>query len=209
MNSPSSHHLHYQRTSAAPGPFRGGLHETLRGICRTYLKLGGWRLEGDWPGHKKCVLLAAPHTANIDGFNMLATAAHFRVNLKWMGKKSLTTGPLGGLVKWAGCVPVDRAAAHDVVEQMGRAFDNADELVLAVAPEGTRARNPEWKTGFYRIAQRANVPIVMSVLDYGTKTIRLSGEIRPTGDLEADMALIKSHYATATGKVADQFTLGD
>lgn len=165
-------------------------------------------MQGDWPGHEKCVLLAAPHTSNWDALNMLAAAGYYRVKLRWMGKKSLTTGPFGFVMKWVGCVPVDRASSNDLVAQMRAAFDGEERLVLAVAPEGTRTLNPHWKSGYYHIAMGAGVPIVLSVLDYGARTITLSGVLHPSGDYDADSKWIKSHYADAVAKFPEKFTIG-
>lgn len=198
-------HLRYATHSARPGPWRGLVFELYRLLCRCWLRLFGWRVEGDWPGHRKAVLVAAPHTSNWDGLHMLATAGYYRIKLSWMGKAELTHGPFGGLVRRAGCVPIDRSGPQDMVEQMGRAFDQSDVLVLAIPPEGSRSKTAGWKSGFYQIARRAGVPIVLSVLDYGTKTVRLSGEVHPSGDYAADLALIMSHYDGASGKYPDKF----
>lgn len=198
-------HTHYSRASARPAPYRGVLPQLWHWWCRGFLKLTGWRLEGDWPAHAKMVLVAAPHTSNWDGIYMLAASGYYRAPLQWMGKKSLTAGPFGGIVKWLGCVPIDRSSANDVVGQMRDAFGQADRLALVIPPEGTRSRTETWKTGFYHIAQQSNVPIVMTVLDFGTRTIRVSGEILPSGDYDADLPLIQSHYADAVGKRAAKF----
>lgn len=201
-----SQHIQFDRSSARPAAFRGPLSEIWRFPCAVYLKLSGWRIEGDWPrAAPKMVLIAAPHTSNWDGVNMLAAAGYYRIPLKWMGKKELTTGPLGGLVKWLGCVPVDRKGASDLVKQMSEAFGRVDRMVLAIPPEGTRAAVNEWKTGFYHIARAAGVPLVMSVLDYGKKTIRLSGLLVPSGDYETDLALIMTHYKGAEGLRGGRF----
>ncbi|MDZ7629491.1 MAG: 1-acyl-sn-glycerol-3-phosphate acyltransferase [Parvularculaceae bacterium] len=197
---PAARHWRYQQHAARPGPYRGIAAEAWRFVCIAYLRLSGWRMRGDWPRDlPRIVLVAAPHTSNWDGFNMLAAAGYYRVPLKWMGKKELTQGPMGGLVRWLGCIPVDRDAKADLVNQMKAAFAASPTMVLAVAPEGTRAKSTGWKSGFYHIAAGAGVPIVMSVLDYGTKTISISGALLPGGDYEADLALIKSHYETARG----------
>jgi 1-acyl-sn-glycerol-3-phosphate acyltransferase len=190
----------FNRDTARPAPYRGPMSEIWRALCTVYLKLSGWKIEGDWPSHiQKMVLIAAPHTSNWDGVNMLAAAGFYRVKLKWMGKKELVAGPSGGFVRWLGCVPVDRKGGGDLVNQMKDAFAKADRMVLAIPPEGTRAATKEWKTGFYYIALAAGVPLVMSVLDYGTKTISLSGALVPGGDYAADLPLIKSHYDGAKG----------
>lgn len=195
------------QTSARPARASNLLADITRLICATYLKLGGWKLRGDFPALDKAVLVAAPHTSNWDGINMLATAGYYRVKLKWMGKKSLTTGPFGGIIKWLGCVPIDRSAANDVVRVMAEAFAATPRMILAIPPEGTRSATREWKTGFYHIALAANVPLILSVLDYGAKTISLPAIITPSGDYDADLKVIQSYYASARGKHADQFAL--
>ncbi len=189
-----------------PAPYRGWLLEALRIICWAGLTLAGWKIRGDWPPLKKAVLIAAPHTSNWDAIYMLAAAGYFRITLRWMGKASLTKGPFGWVVSALGCVPIDRSARHDVVETMRRAFAATDAMLLAVPPEGTRSLTREWKSGFYHIARTAEVPIILSVLDYGTKTIRIAGVFHPTGDYEKDLAAILEYYRGAAGKHSDRFT---
>jgi 1-acyl-sn-glycerol-3-phosphate acyltransferase len=195
------------RASARPGPYRGPFSELVRWLSAAFLKIGGWKIEGDWPAFEKVVLVAAPHTSNWDGINMLAAAGYYRVRLRWMGKRSLTQGPFGFVVRWLGCVPIDRSASNDVVQAMAAAFAAEERMVLAIPPEGTRSAVKEWKSGFYHVAVAAGVPIVLSVLDYGTRTARLAAVVFPSGDYESDLALIKNHYAKAVGKHPDKFTL--
>lgn len=209
MSPPTPSHLVIDRSTARPGPYRGAPAELFRWLSLLWLKLFGWRLEGDWPGPRKAVILAAPHTSNWDGLHMLAAAGAYRMPLKWMGKKGLTTGPFGRIVLALGCVPVDRGGGADLVSQTTAAFAATPQIILAVAPEGTRSRNPVWKRGYYHIAFGAGVPIILSVLDYGSRTIRLSGMIIPGGDYDADFALIRTHYETASGRRPGQFALPD
>jgi 1-acyl-sn-glycerol-3-phosphate acyltransferase len=200
----------FDRSTARPAPAIGPFSGFIRVVCRLYLAVCGWRLQADWPrGVDKAVLLAAPHTSNWDGFLMLVATGGYQVKLRWMGKRSLTQGPFGWLIKALGCVPVDRSSANDVVAQMKEAFGREKRLVLAIAPEGTRELVPNWRRGYYHIAQGAGVPIVLSVLDYGSKTISLSGAIDPTGDYDADFAWIRQHYEGAVrAKRPEQFTTG-
>lgn len=177
----------------------------MRWISATYLTISGWTIHGDWPGLPKAVLLAAPHTSNWDGINMLATAGYYRVKLRWMGKKSLTQGPFGWLIKALGCVPIDRSANHDVVRAMSERFAAEQGMVLAIPPEGTRSAVREWKSGFYHIAVAANVPIILSVLDYGRKRVSLAAIVQPSGDYEADLPIIRAHYADVMGKNPEKF----
>jgi 1-acyl-sn-glycerol-3-phosphate acyltransferase len=188
-----------------PAAYRGWALEVLRYLFGGALALSGWRIDGDWPDLRKAVLVAAPHTSNWDAVYMLAAAAYFRITVRWMGKASLTQGPFGGVIKALGCVPIDRSARHDMVSAMRDAFAATDAMVLAVPPEGTRSLTPEWKTGFYHIARVAQVPIILSVLDYGTKTIRIAGVLQPSGDYAADIILIQGYYRGAVGKHRGKF----
>jgi 1-acyl-sn-glycerol-3-phosphate acyltransferase len=190
-------------------PYRGAGWQIVHYLCATVLAVSGWKMRGDWPAVKKAVLIAAPHTSNWDGVWMLAAAGYFRITIQWMGKASLTRGPFGWLVKALGCVPVDRSARHDLVQAMTRAFAARETMLLAVPPEGTRSLTPEWKSGFYHIANSAGVPIVLTVLDYGTRTIRVAGVFQPTGNYEADLPLIQAYYRDAKGRHRSRFAAGD
>ena len=197
----------FDRATARPAPYRGVWSELFRSLCRLYLWLLGWKMEGDWPSDPRCVVIAAPHTSNWDGFTMVAAAGYYRFTLRWMGKASLAVGPFGWLVRWAGIVPIDRSRRNDVVGAMVEAFAQSPRLILAVPPEGARREVKEWKTGFYQIAFQAGVPIIISVLDYGSSTIRISGKIIPSGDYAADLAIIRAHYAGVRGKIAGRFAI--
>lgn len=205
MSEASARQILLDRATARPAAFRGPFSELSRWLSAAYLKLTGWRVEGDWPALEKAVLVAAPHTSNWDGINMLATSGYYRAPLRWMGKKSLTQGPFGWLIKALGCVPIDRSQSNDVVKLMSEQFAAHETMVLAVPPEGTRSAVREWKSGFYHIAVGAKAPLVLSVLDYGTKTVRLAAVFYPSGDYEADLPLIRAHYANAQGKNAGKF----
>jgi 1-acyl-sn-glycerol-3-phosphate acyltransferase len=115
--------------------------------------------------------------------------------------------PFGGLMRALGVVPVDRGARNGLVGSVSEAITRAEEMILAIAPEGTRTRAEEWKKGFYLIAHAAKVPIVFSVLDFKTKIVTISGWLKPSGDFEADWPLIRSHYAKAEGKYNQDFFL--
>jgi len=201
-------HIRYDRSTNRPAPPRGMVAEMFRAACRALLWVGRWRTAGDFPGHAKAVVLAAPHTSNWDGVWMIAVGGKYRVRLRWMGKASLGKGPLGWLARWAGLVPVDRSGGKDLVRAIADAFAAEPQLLLAVAPEGTRGMAGEWKSGFYHIARMAGVPILFAVMDYSTRTISISGEIWPSGDYEADLAIIRTHYADAQGRHPGRFSLG-
>lgn len=173
--------------------------ELVRLLGRAWLRAFSWQIHGDWPDVHKAVLVAAPHTSNWDGLHMLAAAGHYRIKLRWMGKASLARGPLGWLTRRAGLVPVDRSGGTDVVGQAVAAFAKTQDMILAVAPEGTRSHTAGWKSGFYHIAHLSGVPILMAVLDYGTRTITVCGPFQTTGDYDVDLAGIRAPYAKARG----------
>lgn len=124
-----------------------------------------------------------------------------------MGKKSLTEGPFGFVVRWSGCIPIDRSKANDVVQASINAFAEAGELILVVPPEGTRDVVEKWKSGFYHIAVGAGVPIVTAVMDYATRTVALKIMLWPSGDYATDLPIIQAAYADAKGRYPEKFVM--
>ena len=183
------------------------VNTVLRAFSLTFLKLTGWQVQGALPpGAEKSVLIAAPHTSNWDLPYTLMVAFALRLTPYWMGKAQIFRFPFRGVMMWLGGLPVDRSQANNLVAASVAAMGEAHgPLQLIVPPEGTRGKTRFWKTGFYYIAQGANVPIVMAYLDYEKKTGGLGPVFQPTGDIDADMARIKAFYAPFKGKNADQF----
>jgi 1-acyl-sn-glycerol-3-phosphate acyltransferase len=175
-------------------------------LARAFLGLSGWAFEGGLPASRRYVLIAAPHTSNWDFVYMIAMAWTLGVRLSWMGKASLFGPLLGWLFRALGGIPIRRDQRSSVVEQSAARFAATDELILAVPAEGTRGRAATWRSGFYRIARLADVPIVLGYLDYARKRGGLGPEIRPSGDLKADMDRIRTFYADKVGRFPDQFT---
>ncbi len=206
MAAPGTLIIHDLSTTR-PLPPRGAGAELFRVLCRIFMGLGGWKIAGDWPADRKAVITAGPHTSNWDGIWMIAAAGLWRIRLRYMGKKSLTQGPLGGIVRWTGCIPIDRSQRNDVVRVMARNFAAADELYLVVPPEGTRDAVQQWKSGFYHIAVAAGVPITFAVMDYGTRTVSLPATLWPSGDYEKDLTIIQQFYAGATAKFPENFVM--
>lgn len=171
------------------------------------LKLAGWKIEGKLPANaQKSVLIAAPHTSNWDLPMTLMVAFALDLQPRWMGKASIFRAPFGGLMRWLGGIPVDRSKSTNLVESSAQAIrDSKHPIQLIVPPEGTRSKTIYWKTGFYHIAQGAQVPIVMAFMDYANKRSGLGPLFVPTGDIDADMAAIKAFYKPFKGKNADQF----
>ncbi len=178
------------------------VNNIVRALSIATLKLTGWKITGQAPaGVDKFVMIAAPHTSNWDLPMTLMAAFTLRLHIYWMGKASIFKFPFGGVMKWLGGIPVDRAQSNNLVAASAKAINTADRpMQLVVPPEGTRSKVSYWKTGFYYIALTANVPIVMAYMDYEKKLAGLGPMLMPTGDIEADMKIIKAFYAPLKGK---------
>jgi 1-acyl-sn-glycerol-3-phosphate acyltransferase len=169
-------------------------------IARGILRLLGWTLVSEAPDLPKYVVIGAPHTSNWDfPIGMLGFIA-LGIKRNLMIKHTLFRPPLGWFMRALGGIPIDRTQRHNFVDQVVAAFKEADELVVALTPEGTRSYTPYWKTGFYYIALGAGVPIALGFADYATRRAGLGPILYPTGDIEADMAIIAEFYSDKTGK---------
>lgn len=186
-------------------PYRGFVFEAGRVVSLFFFRLAGWRVEGDVPLDRKMVVIAAPHTSNWDLPFMLAVSMYYRAPLRWMGKASLVTGPFGWLMRWLGCIPIDRSKANDVVSQMVDVFAAADDMLVAIPPEGTRSKVRYWKTGFYNIAHGAGVPVAFGFLDYKRKVGGISQTLTTTGDYDEDLKRIRAFYDEVPGKFPAQY----
>lgn len=175
-----------------------------RFIGKLILGLSGFRWVGPFPDLKKFVLIGAPHTTNWDFVLGMALLMATGVRVNWIGKHTIFRPPFGGFMRWLGGVPVDRTRTDGLVEQVSQAMREADRMVIGLAPEGTRKHVERWKTGFYRIAVGAGVPIVIGMIDFGRGELRVDSVFEPTGDMEADIAAIRARYAGVRGKYADK-----
>ena len=171
-------------------------HQTARCI----LGLVGWRTHVIPPPTSRYVLIGAPHTSNWDFVVALLLMAAERIPIRLMGKDSLFRGPTGVMMRSLGAIPVYRDQKANLVDQVAEIFTQHENLVIGLAPEGTRAKSTRWLTGFYYIALKANVPIVMAYLDYGNKVCGLGPSFYPTGDIQADFEIIRNFYSGIVGK---------
>ena len=176
------------------------IRSVMPGLSSVLLKLLGWKIVGDFPTLQQYVLIAAPHTSNWDFPIGLAICFKARQKVYWMGKHTLFVGPLGLLSRWLGGIAVDRRKSNSLVEQISEVFQTHKELVVAIPPEGTRKKVEHWKSGFYYIALKANVPIALGYLDFKRKIGGCGKLFYPTGDIDADMREIRQFYADIVGK---------
>ena len=172
----------------------------MRWLALSVFFVSGWKAEGQKPGPSRYVIIAAPHTSNWDFLYTICLAFIFRIKPYMMMKASWFRWPMGPLFNWLGAIPVDRDKSNNVVALTIEAFDRAENLVMIIPPSGTRSKVLYWKTGFYHIAHGAGVPIVLGYLDYGRKAGGIGPAVTPTGDIEADMVLIRDYYKDVEGK---------
>jgi 1-acyl-sn-glycerol-3-phosphate acyltransferase len=176
-----------------------------RALGRAVLRLLGWRLNVRLPDEPKVVIAAAPHTSNWDGVVGISAILALGIRVDWFAKDTLFRWPFRGLLVALGGVPIRRDAPGGVVEQTARHFAARERVYVGVAPEGTRSRAPEWKSGFYRIAMAAGAPILLAYIDYARREIGTGPLIRPSGDYAADLETIQAYFRHVTPRHPERF----
>lgn len=175
-------------------------------ISKGILNLLGWKI-GPIKGIEipKCVICVAPHTSNWDFVIGKLFYTAVGGNARFLIKKEWFFFPFNLLFKSLGGVPIDRGKRSSTTEQMVSLFHNSENFQLAVTPEGTRKPVNEWKKGFYFIAIKANVPILIAYLDYGKKEVGIKDIFYPTGNTDEDIKIIRSYYKGTKGYHPDSF----
>ncbi|WP_049750928.1 lysophospholipid acyltransferase family protein [Psychrobacter arcticus] len=164
-------------------------------IASAFLKATGWRTVGEIPDISQAVVLALPHTSNVDGVYAIPSLFALDLKISIMGKHTLFKVPvLAQLLHWIGMVPIDRRNKGSVLQASIDKFKTGEPLFLGLSPEGTRQYTKDWKSGFYYLAVGAGVPILPVAMDYNTKEIRFMPLVHPTGDIEADLPKIYAQY---------------
>jgi len=178
-------------TFPAALPRRG--NGIVRWLGRTVLRLGGWRYQVDLPDTTKFVIAGGPHTSNWDAVWAIAFIMASGLELHFMAKSEAFPAWAGWLVRAVGGISVNRTSPEGLVEEMVNEFRSREKFVLIMAPEGTRKKVERWKSGFYRIAQAADVPIVLGYLDYPKRIVGIGPTFQTTGAMEADMAAMRAY----------------
>ncbi len=183
-------------------------------LAEKALKLMGWETDNHWPENlSQCVMIAAPHTSNWDALYARLALKALGVNVRLTIKDSYMQFPLGPFVRAMGGIGIDRRPKQageprpSMVQVMTDLFKQHPELVMLVTPEGTRARQEQWKTGFYYVAVNAGVPIALAYMDYEQKKAGVGKIIHPTGNFEEDMAEIMDFYAGIQAKFPEEFSV--
>lgn len=173
-------------------------------ISRFILRLLGWKIEGRYPFEiLKLVLIVVPHTSNWDFPLGLLVRSALGIPGNFVGKDSLFKPPLGWLMRWLGGIPVDRSQRSHYVEQTVQLYKERKQVCLVIAPEGTRKKVDQLKTGFYHIAKGAGVPILMCKFDWEHKIVGFSDPFYPTNDQEADFKVIYQYFKGVKGKIPE------
>lgn len=186
-------------------PRRGG--SIAPPIARRLFKLMGWRAVGEIPNVPKAVFLALPHTSNFDGLYAIPLVLGLDLDINIMGKDSLFKYPvLARFFKWAGIIPINRSKKGSVLQATIDRLKSSESLYLGLAPEGTRNYTDKWKTGFYYIAEGAQVPIIPVAMDYKTKEIRFLKPVYTTGDYDKDLVKIVEQYKGVVPKYPEKMS---
>lgn len=180
----------------------------MRLISKIYIRLAGWKIEGTLPPEiKKCVLLAVPHTSNYDFPIARGILYIMNIRLKYLIKKEWMKFPFGWFFKATGAIPVDRGKNTNLIAVIIDIINRSDEMVIVIPAEGTRKLAKKWKLGFYYVALGANVPIVLSYLDYEKKIGGIGPVIYPTGNLMDDMHRIREFYLDKIARHPERVSL--
>ena len=164
-------------------------------LASALLKAAGWRTVGEVPNIPQAVVLALPHTSNVDGIYAIPSLFALDLKISILGKHTLFKVPVfAQLLNWIGVIPIDRGNKGSVLQASIDKFKTGQPLFLGLAPEGTRQYTKGWKSGFYYLAMGAGVPILPVAMDYKTKEIRFMSPIYPSGDIDADLPKIYAQY---------------
>ena len=180
-------------------------------------KFCGWLLYRHWGWTKeitvdhpdKYINCLAPHTSNKDFLlgQLYAHAEGWKIN--FLMKKEWFFWPLGPIFKRMGGILVYRSKHTSMTDNLAETAKRAETFRLCITPEGTRSLNPEWKKGFYFVALKAQIPVLLYGVDYEKRLIQCTKSMIPTGDVEKEMKEIKLYFKDFKGKRPELFTIGE
>ncbi|MDX1685866.1 MAG: 1-acyl-sn-glycerol-3-phosphate acyltransferase [Saprospiraceae bacterium] len=174
-------------------------------ISRLLLRLWGWRIEGAQRIRRlpKTLIAVVPHTSNWDFLLGLLVRSAAGLDTYYLGKKSLFRPPFGFLFRWLGGYPVDRSKHKNQVDAIVSLFNSRQRFSVAIAPEGTRKKVDQLRSGFYFIALKAGIPIILTTFDGENRLVTFSEPFYPTGEFEEDMRTIEKHFSGIKGIVPE------
>jgi 1-acyl-sn-glycerol-3-phosphate acyltransferase len=169
-------------------------------LARTLLRLFGWRVDVVPPPGPRGVIVFYPHTSNWDFVVGYLAKMAAGLEIQFLGKHTIFRWPFGAVLRRMGGIPVNRRAPAGVIGALVRRFEEQPRLWLALAPEGTRRYTDHWKSGFYRLAVDARVPLGLAFADYRSRVVGVTEYLALSGDEERDLARIRAFYADKVGK---------
>lgn len=172
---------------------------------RSVLRLFGWRVEGEIPNVKRLLIIAAPHTSNWDFVFAMAAILGLNLRIRWLGKHTVFKPGVKWFMDWLGGIPIDRGNPRQLVEHVVGISNRENGVAIGLAPEGTRAKVTQWKSGFLRIAELTDCSIVMVALDFEQRRFVIGDVFQPTGDNQRDIETIKIFYSGFKGKIPENF----
>ncbi len=168
-----------------------------------FFKVMRWKIRGTFPDLDKCVVIVIPHTHWLDFPLGVIVRKVVNKEINYIGKKALFKWPYGWFFRWMGGTPVDRSKNTNMVDAAVQIFNEKKVFRFALAPEGTRKKVKALKTGFYYIAKKAHVPILMVAFDFGKKEIKFSKPLWPTDNINQDFKKVRQFFKGVKGKVPE------
>lgn len=196
--------------SKIPKSFRAHRPKTIQFLARFLLKIFGWKIEGEIPKMKEnenLVLIAAPHTSNWDGVFGFTAIIGLDAKISFFGKYTLFKQPLlGRFLVYMGGIPVDRnKPGSGLVKEAVANIEKLKGSLIAIAPEGTRSKTKQWRTGFLHIAEAVDAKIFTAAFDFDTKRIVLDKFFIPSGNVVRDLDALKVYYSKFSAKKPENY----
>ena len=190
---------------AVPDHHRAHRPAVVRRFARWLLGSRGWHIQGGLPPARKLILAVGPHTSNWDFIVCVLAMLALDMRIYWLGKHSLFRWPVARLLVALGGIAVDRGNTVGVAEQIGQRLHDAEAMMIAITPEGTRRKVAELKTGFARIARAGGCPVLPVTLDFARREIRLHDLFEPGDNPERDALRLRDIFAGAAPRHPDNF----
>jgi 1-acyl-sn-glycerol-3-phosphate acyltransferase len=188
-----------------PANLRAGRGRLVQWFGGAVLRLGGWRVVGEIPELPRMLLCAAPHTSNWDFVWGMAAILKMDCQVRWLGKHTIFRPGTRRLLRWLGGIPVNRANPASLIDDVAALAAREGSIAFAMAPEGTRKKVDNWKSGFLRITEAADCQLVLAAFDFPSRCLVVGERFATSGDHDTDIAAIKARYAPFTAKYPEQF----
>lgn len=193
-----------------PFKYRASRPKIVQWLARWFLRVSGWKVEGTVPpvaGNENLVLIAGPHTSNWDGVFGFAAILGLDAKITFFGKYTLFNKPvLGRFLKYMGGIPVDKSkpgkGLTDVAIENMKKFNGS---LIAMSPEGTRAKTEKMKSGFLRIAKAVEGQIFLGAFDFDKKRIVLDKFYSPSGNNEQDLQWVRNYFMQYKAKHPENY----